>query len=560
MSSNPATPVDNELAASDLGPLAWVLDELRKSLDGATKALRRFVRDAELARGSNLAELDASHLRIARQQLHQAVGALEMVGLGAPAKMLRAMEALAQKFVQRPELCSEEAATRVERASFALTEYLEGVLKGKTASPVALFPQYRAVAELAGAESTHPADLWPVEWRWIDVPVPADVVALSYTPALRGQLDQAVLRVMRTGDAKSANRLSQQCVGLAAGQSTLEPRAFWMICAGFFEGIALGVCPVDVYIKRAASRVLRQFASLAGGDLSVSERLAHDLVFFCSVAVPGPTDAANALNAVRVAYGLVGSKSIHYETEQFGRFDPALMMLARKRIAAAAETWSALAGGDTNRLKVVLDQLRQAQQHLGAPLAAQCVPDGQCAFRSGTGQFHIAFVTVRQLREHRTGGRGVHIDPSAALGRAQCSIDQVQEAFHGRLAGRLRGSLHRAPKVASCTALQHGSGSAVASCAPCGRAVLRTSTTDGHRCTRIFPTSLAILSGPLRLYGAHCFSSLAKIRIVTQRFHPSLIRVLPRPRDVCIRGSKHSEGKPCQVQGRCPINADQAVP
>ena len=356
MSSNPATPVDNELAASDLGPLAWVLDELRKSLDGATKALRRFVRDAELARGSNLAELDASHLRIARQQLHQAVGALEMVGLGAPAKMLRAMEALAQKFVQRPELCSEDAATRVERASFALTEYLEGVLKGKTASPVALFPQYRAVAELAGGESAHPADLWPVEWRWLDVPVPTDAVALSYTPALRGQLDQAVLRVMRTGDAKSASRISQQCAGLAAGQSALEPRAFWMICAGFFEGIALGVCPVDVYIKRAASRVLRQFTSLAGGDLSVSERLAHDLVFFCSVAVPGPKDAANALNAVRVAYGLVGSKSIHYETEQFGRFDPALMMLARKRIAAAAETWSALAGGDTNRLKVVLDQ------------------------------------------------------------------------------------------------------------------------------------------------------------------------------------------------------------
>ena len=64
----------------DLGPLAWVLDELRKSLEGATKATRRFVRDAELARGSDLEELDTSHLRIARTQLHQAVGALEMVG------------------------------------------------------------------------------------------------------------------------------------------------------------------------------------------------------------------------------------------------------------------------------------------------------------------------------------------------------------------------------------------------------------------------------------------------------------------------------------------------
>jgi chemosensory pili system protein ChpA (sensor histidine kinase/response regulator) len=345
--------------------LAWVLDELRKSLDGATKALRRFVRDAELARGSNLAELDASHLRIARQQLHQAVGALEMVGLGAPAKMLRAMEALAQKFVQRPELCSEDAATRVERASFALTEYLEGVLKGKTASSVALFPQYRAVAELAGGEQVHPADLWPVEWRWQDVPVPAGVVSLAYTPGLRGQLDQAVLRVMRTGDVKSARRISEQCVGLAAAQSNMEPRAFWMICAGFFEGVALGVCPVDVYTKRAASRVLRQFASLAGGDSGISEHLAHDLVFFCSVAVPHPHDRAHALNAVRLAYSLTRSKPIQYETEQFGRFDPALMVLARKRIATAAETWSALAGGDTNRLKVVLDQFTAVAESIG---------------------------------------------------------------------------------------------------------------------------------------------------------------------------------------------------
>lgn len=32
------------------------------------------------------------------------------------------------------------------------------------------------------------------------------------------------------------------------------------------------------------------------------------------------------------------------------------MVLARKRIAAAAETWSALAGGDTNRLKVATEQ------------------------------------------------------------------------------------------------------------------------------------------------------------------------------------------------------------
>ena len=85
-----ATPAATE---QDLGPLAWVLDEVRKSLEAATKAVGRFVRDADAARQADLETLDTSALRIARQQLHQACGALEMVGFIAPAQVLRGMEA-----------------------------------------------------------------------------------------------------------------------------------------------------------------------------------------------------------------------------------------------------------------------------------------------------------------------------------------------------------------------------------------------------------------------------------------------------------------------------------
>lgn len=70
---------------ADLGPLAWVFDELRKSLDAANKAVKRFVREFEQSRQSDLESVDPASLRMARQQLHQAVGALEMVGLAAPA-------------------------------------------------------------------------------------------------------------------------------------------------------------------------------------------------------------------------------------------------------------------------------------------------------------------------------------------------------------------------------------------------------------------------------------------------------------------------------------------
>ena len=352
-----ATPDTSETAASnDLGPLAWVLEELKKSLDGATKAMRRFVRDAELARGSDLANLDASQLRIARQQLHQAVGALEMVGFSAPAKVMRAMEALAQKFVQRPELCSDEAANKMEKASFALAEYLEGVLKGKSSSPVALFVQYRDVLDLVDGERIHPADLWPLDWQWVDAAVPVDAEPLAYDPAVRSQLDQAVLRLVKTGDTVSAKKLCGLSLGLSKAQTNLEARVFWKISAAFFEASAVGLCPSDIYSKRGASRVLLQYATLAKGDASVSDRLAQDLLFFCAQAVPSNPANAPVLSAVRRAYKLTQAGPFNYDIVQFGRFDPAVLAQVRKRIATATESWSALAGGDTNRLKAVSDQ------------------------------------------------------------------------------------------------------------------------------------------------------------------------------------------------------------
>jgi chemosensory pili system protein ChpA (sensor histidine kinase/response regulator) len=369
-----ANETDLDLATNDLGPLAWVLDELRKSLDSASAALRRFVRDTALARGSDMASVDGGHLRIARQQLHQAVGALEMVGLGAPAHMLRCMEAAVQRFVEKPELCNEPSAAKVERAGFALTEYLEGVLLGKSASSVALFPQYRDVQELAGADRVHPADLWPLEWRWNDPQTPAAREAMVYDPAVRSRLDQSVLKVMKSGDTAAARELAIVSLSLAATQTARQPKIFWKICAGYFEAIQLSLLPQDIYVKRAATRVLLQYASLAKGELGVSDRLAQDLVFFCSQAVPAP-GAAPSLEAVRAAWGLARFTPVDYQTPQYGRFDPVLLAQARKRIVAAKETWSGLSGGDANKLKGVADQFHLVSDSLvklhppSAPLA-----------------------------------------------------------------------------------------------------------------------------------------------------------------------------------------------
>src|SRR5690606_28547157 len=127
---------------------------------------------------------------------------------------------------------------------------------------------------------------------------------LNYEPAVRSRLDQAVLRVVKSADPAAGRELAQVALGLAAAQTARQPKIFWKIASGYFEAVALGLLPADIYVKRAASRVLLQYASLAKGELGVSDRLAQDLVFFCSQAVPPNPADAPALMAVRQAYSL----------------------------------------------------------------------------------------------------------------------------------------------------------------------------------------------------------------------------------------------------------------
>ncbi len=341
---------------ADLGPLAWVFEELRKSLDGANKAIKRFVRETEQSRLDDLQAVDPASLRQARQQLHQAVGALEMVGLGAPAHVLRAMEAAVQRFVQRPQTCNEAAAAKVERASFALIEYLEAVLNNKPVQPVALFSQYREVQELAAAERVHPADLWPFDHHGMDVDAPADRSPLACDASIRSLFDRLVLLVVKTDSQAAAQQLVKLCAGLSVGADNTRTRTFWRVASGFFEAVAQGLLPSDVYVKRAFSRILMQFVTLSQGKLQVSETLLHDLLFFCAQPRDVSELKSPQLAAVRKAFGLGIPPAADYHVATLGRYDPAVLAQARKRINSAKEAWSLYSGGDASRARQVADQ------------------------------------------------------------------------------------------------------------------------------------------------------------------------------------------------------------
>ncbi|AKJ27769.1 Hpt domain-containing protein [Caldimonas brevitalea] len=345
------------MTSDDLSALAWVQEELRKSLEAAHKALRRFLKESEGVVGSDVDDVDPAVLRTARQQLHQGVGALELVGMPAAATVLRASEAAVQRFVQKPQKLNGAAVETIEKASFALLDYLARVLAGRQVSAVALFPQYRAVQELVGADRVHPADLWTVDWQWLELPSAPDVAAREPDQGTRAELERMLLNVMRSpAPGPAAARLSDLCGGLGASATNPQVSTFWKLASAFFQGQAKGLLKPDVYSKRVASRILAQFSMLERGESAVSERLAQDLLFFCAQCNLPDASVAPRLASVRAAYGLGGDQAINYEVAQLGRFDPGLLVQARKRVAAAKDSWSAVAGGEMHRLPSLNEQ------------------------------------------------------------------------------------------------------------------------------------------------------------------------------------------------------------
>ena len=344
---------------SDLGPLAWVFDELRKSLDAANKALKRFAVDVADARESDLSAADPSSLRVARSQLHQVVGALEMVGFHAAASVVRGMEGAVQRFLSRPVTCNEAAVSKVERAGFGLIEHLEAVLNGKQVSPVALFPQYRDVQELAAAQRIHPADLWesPDPHPVFTLPDGMGVPALKPGADVRARFDRYVLHVIKNLHPIAAAHMVKTCAGLAAGVDAGPLRTFWLAAAAYFEAVEHNLLPPDVYVKRAASRILLQYSAQSQSKPDVSSALLHDLCFFVALAREQDRRPTPWLSAVRSSLGATSLSSLDYERQTLGKFDPALLAQARRRVNAAKEGWSLLAGGDVDKSRQVSDQL-----------------------------------------------------------------------------------------------------------------------------------------------------------------------------------------------------------
>jgi len=356
----------------DLGPLAWVMGELRYALEDAVDVVRAFVSDNADSRATDLAEVDATALRLARQHLHQAAGALDMVELSAAALTVRALEAALARLIQRPDLAIPATADTVARGARALLDQLDRALRQRALPDLALFPTYRDWQQLAGAPRAHPADLWAPEGSE-HMPVQAwslpEGKVYAPGPAVRAHLDRLVLQVVKQLSPQAAAPLAQLASGLCRGSADPLVRQWWLTAAAYFEAVAHSLLPDSVPVKRAASSVLLQYSAWTQGDTQGLSAAMHDLHALLAQAVPVDVQATPCLALLWQMHGWRPEQAWNWEQQALGLIDPAVLTQARAAVAQAQRAWAVsadTASGATSAaaLRSPLLQLAQALRTL----------------------------------------------------------------------------------------------------------------------------------------------------------------------------------------------------
>ncbi len=356
-------------APPDGAALAWVLEQVRDNLLSALAVVRRQAQEVQGGASSPGA------LAQARDPVHQAGGALQMLEQHACAQILRTAERVLERALEQPRRLDGAMVEALEAALHAVLDYLEARAAGRDEAAVKLFRQYRALADLAGGESAHPADLWDHPWEW---PQPPDqeagdggVPRVLGTQA-RSDYERALLEVLRAGDMRTASATMQQVARQAQHACQGAERALWWIAEAFLCALGEGFIEPDIYVKRLCNRLNLHLRQMLAGNAQASRRLAHELLFFCdqalAVAAARERAAPPALQQVADALALHPHAVVDWQQPHFGLVDPALVQQARKRMLQVKEGWTQIGNGDFSRIS----RLQENLQQLGLLLRQLC--------------------------------------------------------------------------------------------------------------------------------------------------------------------------------------------
>lgn len=399
-----ATPIDT-------GPLSWVMEEIREALARSRTALQEA--------GGRAAEDQATQLQHAKTHLHQAHGALQMVDVEGVGQVTALAETALDRFKSGAVKCTTDHVEAVTQLYQALVEYLEELLAGAPSQPARLYPYYRAVQEIVGAERIHPADLFfPDLARAVELPAAADAVpdtAPDYA-ARRQRFERALLPYLKSADPaqqrEHAAALTDAVAAVAAVQQEAKPRAFWLALQAFAELVAGGDIAGSVQVKQLFGMVNLQLRRLSQGNAAQPDAMLRDALFF--IAVAGPDSGSPTARALHAAFALDGLAPPDYDTRRYGQRDALAPAQARSWQDAAPERSTAEIKAALRAVEHALDRFYADPQQRAALTGLAPALDGLQA-------------TLTELEQPAAAQAALQVQSQVAA-LAQDGADPAQEA------------------------------------------------------------------------------------------------------------------------------------
>ncbi|WP_425253452.1 Hpt domain-containing protein [Janthinobacterium sp. NFX145] len=370
----------------DSEPLSWVMVEIREALGRSKTAL--------FEAGGREREERATALQHARSHLHQAHGALVMVDVAGASLLTDGAEQALARFRDGSLEYTLDHAQVVAELYQALSEYLEDLVAGTPPQPARLFPYYRDLQSMLGAERIHPADLFfpPASTLEGHAIALAEAPPAADYPAWRGRFEKSLLPFLKAQDdatrRQHAGDLHATLTLVADAQQEAPARTFWFAMQAFAGLAASGEGMGTRNVKQLFGLINLQLRRLAQGTASLPEAMLRDALFFIAAA-PEPTPEARQL---RAAFALEGMLPADVETRRYGQVDQAALQGARTALAQARASWSRLAQADLDpalgaefeaSLQEVAAHAESLKQPALASLLRECAAVARQAVASG---------------------------------------------------------------------------------------------------------------------------------------------------------------------------------
>ncbi len=342
----------------DLGPLSWVQGEIDQALSRGLESLSAF----------KLAPQDTSTLKHARMHVHQAAGAIQMVGLDAVVAFTDEVE---RQLARLEELSENEAQTAIEaidRACRKLKIFLDELVNGAPPVPLKLFPEYETMQHQRGVKAAAPTDLFYPDLSprapKLSTPQPVPPAKLqSYMVKQRRHYQRGLLAWLR-GDEEGATTMRHAIAGIEEATTHANLRAFWWTTGALLEALTEHGLESSFGVKQLAARIDLQIRRVVEGSAKVADRLRREVLYYIAISAP----VAPAVTAVQRGFKLAGLiPSAEVLNADTVRIQP-LLREAREQLGNAKDAWLKFTSGRAEnlpKLKQTLASVHKAAAEIG---------------------------------------------------------------------------------------------------------------------------------------------------------------------------------------------------